>query len=377
MNLNFTRFNWLKRRSTQVSSLIPEDSSSSTLPSSSTPKLQTDAAQSNPSLVPPVAPLSDELRWIDNDGLLRDEGVLFGMSGGDIVAKLAVIDHYYARQIQHAERKCSLALERLTTARTVVANHVEEMKMRRKEWEELQSKLILSPHDFFRSSLGTVVYAGMISFVYFLLYDWLKPFWPRHTELVVAGIYAFGMLSLFRKMSFFYTGPANSEQEMNEEEMPTIPSWKILLEEVGAPVVTALLAVVWGWDTHTAAQSMAMFLFLLFAFLFPGKAFLSSIVKVTSSLRVIRANRMLRQWRRKRIAELKETFEQDKVKLQAYTAEADQLEASRDNLPDPEQIRLLSKAKQELFSSEYVLAKESRKTLTLDEALTLSAIQDN
>lgn len=325
----------------------------------------------------------EEQRWIENDGLLRDEGVLFGMSGGNAEAKLAVIEHYYARQIREAARECELAGERLATAKQVLEQQQKLVETRRKEWQELHTRLTLVAHDFLRATIGMVLYGGVIALVYFLLYDWLKPYWPQHTGLVVAGVYGFGMLSLFQRGSFLYSAarPASGAEQAGqqaENEPPKAPEqWKVILEEVGVPAVTALLAVVWGWPDHSPAQGMAMFLFLFFAFLFTGKGFLNNIVQVTAGFRVIGDNFRQRKWRKRRLAELTKLQVEDEQLVDKHVATAKALEASRDLLPDPEQLRLQCLTKQQLFSSEYALAHEARNVLTLEEVLTVRPEQAN
>lgn len=359
----------------------------------------TDVAAAPPELVAAlpavVAPISeptkgdkiingpDEQRWIENDGLLRDEGVLFGMSGGDVAAKLAVIEHYYARQIREAEQECRLAGERLETAQQVLSQQQNLMKERRQEWQELHTRLTLAAHDFLRATVGMVLYGGVITLVYFLLYDWLKPYWPRHTGLIVAGVYGFGMLSLFQRGSFLYAGNrpvAGTEprEATTETEAARPPEkWKVMLEEVGVPAVTALLAVVWGWPDHTPAQGVAMYLFLFFAFLFTGKGFLNNIVRVTASLREVGGNFRQRKWRKRRLAELTKLQAEDEQVLKERTDVARLLEEKRDLLPDAEQLRLQCLTKQELFRSEYVLANEARGVLTLEEVLSVRPEQAN
>lgn len=320
----------------------------------------------------------EEQRWIENDGLLRDEGVLFGMSGGNVEAKLAVIEHYYARQIREAGRECELAGERLTTAKQLLKEQQELVQTRRKEWQELHTRLMLVAHDFLRAAIGMVLYGGVIALVYFLLYDWLKPYWPQHTGLIVAGVYGFGMLSLFQRGSFLYSAARPAGGAEQPIEQPKAPEqWKVILEEVGVPAVTALLAVVWGWPDHSPAQGMAMFLFLFFAFLFTGKGFLNNIVQVTAGFRTIGDNFRQRKWRKRRLAELIKLQADDEQLLTQQVATATALEAKRDLLPDPEQLRLQCLTKQELFRSEYVLAHEARNVLTMEEISTVRPEQAN
>lgn len=372
MNLPFTLFPWRRKAHPDLAAAEPPHQAS--LP----PTALTEAFVP-PKPGPAVAEADDELRWIENDGLLRDEGVLFGMSGGDITAKLATIEFYYARHIQQAERNCCLAQERWDTARQLVSEHQDRMQTRRREGEELHTQLALVPHEFARAFVGMSLYAGIIGLVYFLLYDWLKPYWPQHTALVVAGVYGFGMLSLFHRHSFLYSSTKQVAATTTEEPEATArpEAWKVMLEELGIPAVTALLAVVWGWPNHTAAQGLAMYLFLLFVFLYAGKAFLQNIVRVTAGARDIGANLLRRKWRRRRLRELVALLTADEKSLGTYTAEADRLEAGRDTLPDPEQVRLRCRAKQELFRSEYVLARESRGLLSLEDALSLHAFPSN
>lgn len=326
---------------------------------------------------------ADEQRWIENDGLLRDEGVLFGMSGGNVESKLAVIEHYYARQIREAERECELAGERLETAQKVLALQQDLMKDRRQEWQELHTRLALAAHDFLRAIVGMVLYGCVIALVYFLLYDWLKPYWPRHTGLIVAGVYGFGMLSLFQRGSFLYAGnrpvmSAESGEATAETETARPPEqWKVMLEEVGVPAVTALLAVVWGWPDHTPAQGVAMYLFLFFAFLFTGKGFLNNIVRVTASLRAVGDNFRQRKWRKRRLAELITLQAEDDRVLKERVETVKVLEEKRDVLPDSEQLRLQCLTKQELFRSEYILANEARHVLTIEEVLSVRPEQAN
>ena len=77
------------------------------------------------------------------------------------------------------------------------------------------------------------------------------------------------------------------------------------------------------------------------------------------------------------MAELTKLQTEDEQLLAQHTATAEALEAKRDLLPDPEQLRLQCLTKQQLFSSEYALAHEARNVLTMEEVLTVRPEQAN
>ena len=276
----------------------PASASSDTLGANVAPPLPSVASLPAPRDSTPIR-REAYFAWIENDGLLRDEGVLFGLSGTKPDEKVATIRRYYDRDLARVRARRELFAEHLRQAHEARDTIRTSVVTLREQLHDLTVELPLSSHGFHRTLTGLVSYGLVVIANFWLLYEWLRPEFEQ-PAIVALGVYAFGLLSLFRPRAYLYDdAPADGP----DTQRPL--TWKVAVEEFGIPLVAALLPVAWSWGRHPIGQSVALFLFTLFVFLSAGKGLLSSVRRLSDDFPVLGRNRRARRFARQRATEVR------------------------------------------------------------------------
>lgn len=208
--------------------------------------------------------------WITNEGLLRDEGVLFGGANSDHTDKTAAIEHYFEEQ---------------------KAKHLTFVELAERSFSDLQSKNealkekcanIQSDEFFpllegymFRNLAGLMVGLGAAYGTFFIIDYFLTPAFGISAAI---GVFLFALFSIISPIS-------------NWLQLDTSYSGKLKegLLEIGTPVVSALfVSYIVYRQTDDRLYAVILALFLLFLFFFAGKLILGLIVKVTADYRELR-----------------------------------------------------------------------------------------
>lgn len=298
----------------------------------------------------------DPYEWIRNERLLREEGAVYGLVGEGLEEKSTVIERYYEREIAAQEVRRSEAereLESLSAERREndVAIHTLEKEVGGRPTAPPQQE-----HQLVRTGFGLLAYSVMAGGAFYATYVWLLPVWGGRTLLISLGAFLFGSLSLFSHFPLLLHHDTTLQAAQRRER------WKILLEEVGVPLAAAGFIIAWGSTaTATLGQTLALFAFLLFVFLFAGKGLLASISAVGRQWPVWQANRAARrrfrlegQQMQHRLTELRNAASLLETK-QRQQQQA--LALVRRQIAELQQER---EAKKAYFASEYVLAGRAR-----------------
>ncbi len=318
------------------------------------------------------------INWIENDGLLRDEGVLFGLSGlseAHLERKLDTIRHYFAAQLAvHAEAQARLVREeeRLAERRADVDAEIAEQ-------EALAETPDVPPvdgagdagrHMLARYLLGGAAAAGICVFNFYLVREQLAPHFEEPLY-VALGVFLAGLFTVFNPASVFYTSDASQQAHATAAER-----WKVLLVELAMPVAAAAFVVVWRVPVLGVAQSTGLLLYLTFLFLFGGKLLLSVIPHVAVLLRLMRRQWVVR-WRRWQHRRALRRLRRETVP--ALEAEADALVKRRNALEPPARVEAQRDTTVQLFLSEYDLARQAltERRLAPEEAAEILHTNDH
>lgn len=318
-------------------------------------------SEAPPALTPP--PADDPYEWIRNERLLREEGAVYGLVGEGLTEKSMVIDRYYEREIAALEVRRNEGEQEAQRLR-------EDQQRSEQTLQRLEAELAerpLSPprqeHQLLRTGFGLLAYSVMAGGAFYATYAWFLPVWGGRTWLISLGAFLFGSLSLFSHFPLLLHHTTTLHAAQNRE------AWKLLLEEVGVPIIAATFIIVWG-DTAgaTTGQALALFAFLVFVFLYAGKGILASISAVGRQWPVWQGNRAARRRFRaeeqqllSRIAEQRNAASLLETKQRQQTQT---LAIVRRQIAELQQER---EAKKAYFASEYVLAGRARASFFLFE----------
>jgi len=286
----------------------------------------------------------EEYAWIINEGVLRDEGSLYGIAAADIDDKLLSISAYYAfRSASHLQTKTFLQ-DKLESLGEVISKGSERLTQIRKFFEEAEDdgKVNLLPLCFqFIAILAVCV------FNFFLVRYWLTP--VNISDIISVGIYLLGLFSVFIGrgiMDNFF-----SEAAADSDERGTSGGWKIYLREFGVSAAIALFICTISWNSYPKQNSLVAFLLMFLLFLC-GKVLVNTMVMLRKQTAMFRQYRLRSRHRKeekkwqKKIEEAESNYEIAKKELQDADMALKKLDAEH-------------QYKKHVFLSEYKLAIES------------------
>jgi hypothetical protein len=202
--------------------------------------------------------------WLKQEDLLRDEGVLFGLSGSEPTEKIKIIESTYEQVLASPNQKKMHLHEKIGEL-----NLILEQKNKKLEDNQLKISQTLSlstePHGLLRVSIGLALAIFMCFANYFLIKDGIQYAYPKDANWIAWGVFLSGMFSLYAYTALIHT---------NEPV-----TWRRALEEWGMPLAASLFLLAQIWPHFTWYKAMAYFTFTLFLFLLTGKLLLSTISK--------------------------------------------------------------------------------------------------
>ncbi len=297
------------------------------------------------------APAIDWPLWLENDDLLRDEGVIFGLSESKSEEKTGIIKNYFAHQTAGLEREVELNGEKIQELNLFIEQRETRINDIKTKLSLFENQAITSEHQLLRTIVGLVFSVAMCVGNYFLIEDTLRPLYGS-SQWIAVGVFLAGMFNLFGRISLFH----DADSQL---------SWKQLLEEIGMPLAASAFVFVQAWQQQPVLRSLALFGFVFFLFLFAGKLLLSNLTLLHNDLRI---------WNNKT------TFDHElKTKTENAESETTQLEQEIDEfrIQKWQIVPSLNKAEAELsrlnarrdmliklFESEFLLARQIRERLT-------------
>lgn len=339
------------------------------------------AAPLNGSIDPPKTPdpasptvLPDELpyqpyQWITDEGLLRDEGTLFGLSGGRIDEKVDAITHFYASQILQAEREIRLSNLEIDEASSDLEQSIRKETEARNKVKEINGFKPVDVQYGFWEVFSFIGFCAVVGCNYFLIYQVGNKAW-EYPVVVATGAYLFGIFSLFNKASMLFSSEAATAEINNQVE-----KWKLLGQEVAVPLVVTIYVAVSGWGYNRPELVLASGLIIFFLFLYAGKALLRQVGFLRIVLNHFINAGKARKWRKQETQKLEEEVATLSDKQGQLKSAIKQLREKQQQIRLPEQIEKDRDTSIKLFESEYKLALESRKVasqINLDRITNLN-----
>lgn len=297
--------------------------------------------------------------WLVDERLLRDEGVLFGLSDARAEEKTAVIRTFFANQTAGLERQIEHHNEKIGELNLFIGqreNELGELDHRRSTLLDRQP----TDHQLPRTIVGLLLALGMGISNYFLIETALRPAYPTNTALIALGVFLAGMFGLFSHTSLFHDPTSR-------------PSVRRLLEEVALPVVAAGFVWAMALQSQSIGMASALGLFVLGLFLFGGKLLLGLLTVLRNDLRANFNNQQLTRDQRVLVAqydaeaaELRRNIDTFRAQKWQILPELSRAEADRDRLNTRRDMLI------RLFESEFNLARSVRDRLSDEQLKSLS-----
>jgi hypothetical protein len=271
-----------------------------------------------------------QYQWIVNEGLLRDEGTLYGIAGTAIQEKTDAIRDFY--RIKKAVSRTKQ--EHLDKMIADINNHLS-----RSLSEANDPAGVGNPSNLIPIIVQLLFYTGICYFNYWLESYWLSPVF--RSTFICLGLYLFGLFSVFIGRSIMY----NPAQSLTDDKGPVDrrEKWKIYFEELGVPLIVSLFISILPAKAYPIQFSIVATLFFFMLFLLGGKGLVNTFFRSRKELTIYF------QYLRKK--------KDRKVKSKTLHALQNDLETT---LAALEELNGEEEYKVKVFTSEYKLAFESR-----------------
>ena len=289
--------------------------------------------------------------WLEDEDTLRDEGVLFGLSESESTEKTEIIYKYFSHLTAELHGSIEQQNERIQELNLFIGQKTSRIETLTERLSGTALPRTDSEHQLPRTLIGLALSIAMCVGNFYLIRESLKPAFAE-SSWIALGVFLAGMFSLFGRISLFH-------------DTDSKVSWRSLLEEVGMPFAAALFVFAHVVQHQSWLQATALFVFVLFLFLFAGKLFLSNITVLRNDLKIWIGTRN----ERKEATGNAENWETEILLLQG---EVDELRIKKwqtlreQNASESERDRLFARRDMliKLFESEFFLARRMKNQLT-------------
>lgn len=293
--------------------------------------------------------------WLKNDGLLRDEGVLFGMASDDPAPKLDVIRAYFDEKGSILKRKVAFLEQKLSDLATKTDKDEVSLTDAQREIEVIKANTKLPVNPLGKYVLfGVFIAIAILNFL--IIQQHLELVWRGFSWLLSGGIFLFGMIAVYQEKSIFFN---HDDEAGTEKEKPE--KWKLWLQELGIPLAVIIFIGSTTYQVYPLAYQFGVLFMEAVFFLLFGKG----IMRLYQQLfQIRRENRLLKdahQKNTKRIEELEQKLETSRQRLKDQEEESirlmDEKQSVTESLTEVEQKR---ETACRLFLSEFFLAVSAR-----------------
>lgn len=293
--------------------------------------------------------------WITDEGLLRDEGILFGLSGGKIDEKTEAIEHFFAGKIIQARQEIDFLDLKIDEASTKLGKNLQEETAAKTRLQEINSFKPVDVQYVFWDAISFLGFCAVLVCNYFLIYQVGSKAW-EFPVAVATGTYLFGLLTLFNKVSILF-----SSESSTSEGTSNVERWKLVGQEIGVPLVVALYVSTSGWIYNRPELTIASGVLIFFLFLYAGKALLRQVGFLRSVLNYLINSGNAQKWKKEQVKQLESICSNLTDKNNLIGENIKELREQKQLIRTPDQIEKDRDTCLKLFESEYKLAAESRK----------------
>src|SRR5688500_10914590 len=206
----------------------------------------------------------DAFHWINNEGLLRDEGALFGIAGAEIDDKMNAIESFFKTRTAAALQKKEFLEQKIQEHDLVISVNRKQITTIADQLEESRKKNYMLP-----SLVQFLAVLSVCIFNFFVVRWWLSP--SIDSDLICAGIYLTGLFS------FYISRAVNILKNKETDEAEKV--WKINLREFAVAAGVALFICILTFRSYPATHSVAAFLMLCISVI-AGKVLMNSVTQL-------------------------------------------------------------------------------------------------
>lgn len=207
-----------------------------------------------------------QYQWIVNDGLLRDEGTLYGIAGAGMEEKIEAIREYYRTKKAVSQAK-----------QVILDKNIQDIKGHLSQHSTEGDNMFWNVNA---SMLQLLFYTSICFFNFWLESYWLSPVF--HSTFICIGLYLFGLFSVFIGRSIMYNATRSIADEKGSGDQRE--KWKIYFEEFGVPLIVSLFITILASGVYPIEKSIVGALFFFMLFLLGGKGLINTFFRARKEL---------------------------------------------------------------------------------------------
>lgn len=303
-------------------------------------------------------PQNQQPDWLINEDILRDEGVIFGLSGSNPEEKVSIIRHYFSQETAETDKAIAQQQEEIGELNYWINEKESLVKEIELNIQTLKNQEFTEQHHLLRTIIGLLLATGIAVGNYFLIRESLQGQFQEST-FIALGVFLAGMFNLFGRISFLH----------DEEKIST---WKRLLEEIGMPLAAAFFVFAQIYTAKPPLQAWALFAFIFFLFMFSGKLLLGNLTILKDDLSVFQKRNQLYKDKVKKVEDWEKQIENHKAEIEKFRIKKQGIlpkltKLSTQNIKLKAQRDMLIK----VFESEYHLALNYKNRLNNNQVKTI------
>jgi hypothetical protein len=310
------------------------------------------------------APVEKQTHWIENDKTLANEAVYWALTGSNIETVKEMIKHYYNHLFLQNEEKRNGIIRELESHKEKAKRNTEKLEKMRSEIKSFSLEEMdkaLNNSKFFNLAGAFALYLCMSLLIFGFFAEWTQGFFNGGI-LITLGIYIFATFNLFNRQSFLFKNEDDPHYKIKEPS-----KWRVLLEEVGIPVISALLLVLWAPEGKPILLSIVVFAFATIVFLYSGKAIISYYFRLKPELDLLKKNRKQYKRLKEESLKLELLIEETEQEIREDHSRINELNGSLQNFPSKEYFDEQRDFKFSSFQSEYKFALSAREHLDTNQ----------
>jgi hypothetical protein len=329
-------------------------------------------ATPDPALSPPTADWQNEPAWLTDEDVLRDEGVIYGLSMARADEKVAMIRAWFEYQTAELSQQIEDAHVRISEYNLFIEQTENQINELRYRTEELTNQS-LTEHQLPRTIVGLGLSVAMCAANFFLIDEALRPAFPANRGVAV-GVWLAGLFGSFSRTSLFHENtPVSLRRLVAEAGLPMAAALFLLAQVIAHQPPNAASDSVPAFASSAGlASAFALFGFVLMLFLLGGKWLLANLTGLKNDLRASQINRRLRHDQRDKPAMWEQQRQQLEQKISALRVKKWELMPAL-NRAEAERNRQHARRDMliRLFESEFHLARSLRDRLPETDRLTI------
>lgn len=302
-----------------------------------------------------VATTNEWPEWLLDEYLLRDEGVIFGLSESNAEEKTGIIRSFFAQQSAGIEQMLEQQNEKIGELNLWINQREDQIQAFETNIQQLKNQQFTDNHHLPRTLAGFLLALGMCVGNYFLIEETFKNTYQQ-SQWVALGVFLAGMFNLFGKISF-----------LHEDGQP-VKIWKKFLEEIGMPLAASTFVFVMATAKQPIGQAFALWAFVFFLFMFSGKLLLGNLTLLQGDWQVFSRRQQLRKDKIHKVEEWEDEIANHKQEIDKHRDEKQRILPRLTEL-STELTRIQSQRDMliKLFESEFQLARNLKKRLTKEQ----------